>query len=106
MVGHKLLLFFFFFRPYVLTIQWLLDSFSKGALQPEEVYPHSSYKPAEIQDPAQQQVLVPSLRKASSTNANVRKSTNPTRTYQADEDLLSQYAENDSTFGKMYRILF
>lgn len=85
-------------RPYVLTIKWLLDSFSKGALQPEEVYSHSSYKPAEIQAPAQQVVLSTSLRKASSTNTNVRKSTNLTQTYQADEDLLSQYAENDSTF--------
>ncbi|KAM5156862.1 DNA topoisomerase 2-binding protein 1 [Mantella aurantiaca] len=83
-------------RPYVLTVKWLLDSFSKGALQPEETYSHSSYKPAEIQAPAQQPVLSTSLRKASSSS-NVQKSTNLTRNHQTDEDLLSQYAENDST---------
>ncbi|XP_018411454.1 PREDICTED: DNA topoisomerase 2-binding protein 1 [Nanorana parkeri] len=86
-------------RPYVLTIQWLLDSFSKGTLQPEETYSHSSYKLAEIQAPAQQ-VLGTSLRKASTTNNSVRKSSNltlMTTRHQADEDLLSQYAESDST---------
>ncbi|CAI9559811.1 unnamed protein product [Staurois parvus] len=85
-------------RPYVLTVKWLLDSFSKGALQPEDIYSHSCYKPAEIQATAQQPVLSTSFRKANSATTNVRKSANLTRMHQADEDLLSQYAENDSTF--------
>lgn len=72
---------------------------------PEETYSHSSYKPAEIQAPAQQPVLSTSLRKASGSN-NVRKPTNVTLSHQADEDLLSQYAENDSTLGNMYKIFF
>ncbi|XP_072268414.1 DNA topoisomerase 2-binding protein 1 [Pyxicephalus adspersus] len=84
-------------RPYVLTVKWLLDSFSKGTLQPEDTYYHSLYKPAEIQAPAQQPAFSTSLRKSSSTSINVRKSVNFTKSHQADEDLLSQYTENDST---------
>ncbi|KAG8572751.1 hypothetical protein GDO81_012155 [Engystomops pustulosus] len=81
-------------RPYVLTVKWLLDSFTKGVLQPEETYFHSSYKPAEIQAPAQP-VLNSSIRKTSSKVAP--KTDNQVRSHQADEDLLSQYTENDST---------
>ncbi|XP_075683232.1 DNA topoisomerase 2-binding protein 1 [Rhinoderma darwinii] len=81
-------------RPYVLTIKWLLDSFLKGVLQPEETYFHYSYKPAEIQAPAQP-VLNSSIRK---TSGKVPlKTDNQTRNHQTDEDLLSQYTENDST---------
>ncbi|KAM3928055.1 DNA topoisomerase 2-binding protein 1 [Leptodactylus fuscus] len=81
-------------RPYVLTVKWLLDSFSKGDLQLEEPYFHSSYKPAEIQAPVQP-VASSSFRTTSSKFP--LKSDDQTVNYQADEDLLSQYAENDST---------
>ncbi|XP_075068548.1 DNA topoisomerase 2-binding protein 1 [Mixophyes fleayi] len=80
-------------RPYVLIVKWLLDSFSKGVLQSEETYFHSSYKPAEIKEP----VLDHSVRKTSSTSKAPQTTANDTRNKQADEDLLSQYAENDST---------
>ncbi|XP_056376623.1 DNA topoisomerase 2-binding protein 1 isoform X2 [Hyla sarda] len=83
-------------RPYVLTVKWLLDSFSKGVLQPEDTYFHSSYKPAEIQAPAQP-VLISSLRKTSSKVPP--KTDSLAQSHQADEDLLSQYTENDSTLN-------
>ncbi|XP_069814444.1 DNA topoisomerase 2-binding protein 1 isoform X2 [Dendropsophus ebraccatus] len=79
-------------RPYVLTVQWLLDSFSKGVLQAEDTYFHSSYMPAEIQTPALP-VVSSSVRKTSS------KLPRPDNQAQADEDLLSQYTENDSTLN-------
>ncbi|CAN2389693.1 Topoisomerase (DNA) II binding protein 1 [Pristimantis euphronides] len=81
-------------RPYVLTVKWLLDSFSKGVLQPEETYFHSTYKPAEIQAPAEPDPNS-SMRKAS--NKIPLKVDNQARNHQVDEDLLSQYIENDST---------
>ncbi|KAM4028938.1 DNA topoisomerase 2-binding protein 1 isoform 3-T3 [Anomaloglossus baeobatrachus] len=79
-------------RPYVLTVKWLLDSFTKGALQPEDTYFHSAYKPADIQAPAQP-VLNSSIRKT------VGKGQIKTdlHNHEADEDLLSQYTERDST---------
>ncbi|KAM9307682.1 DNA topoisomerase 2-binding protein 1 [Gastrophryne carolinensis] len=84
-------------RPYVLTAKWLVDSFSKGVLQPEESYFHSSYKPAEIQPIVQPPVQNTLLRKNSNTSNFVRKPSNVTLNHHADEDLLSQYTENDST---------
>ncbi|XP_040290428.1 DNA topoisomerase 2-binding protein 1 isoform X1 [Bufo bufo] len=81
-------------RPYILSVKWLLDSFSKGTLQPEETYFHSSYKPAEIQAPAQP-VLSSSMQKTSSKVPV--KTDNLAQNHQADEDLLSQYTENDIT---------
>ncbi|XP_073534197.1 DNA topoisomerase 2-binding protein 1 [Phyllobates terribilis] len=81
-------------RPYVVTVKWLLDSFTKGSLQPEDTYFHSSYKPADFQAPAQP-VLVSSLRK---TSGKVPlKTDDRTHNREADEDLLSQYTEHDST---------
>ncbi|XP_063778445.1 DNA topoisomerase 2-binding protein 1 [Pseudophryne corroboree] len=80
-------------RPCVLTVKWLVDSFSKGVLQSEETYIHSSYKPAEIKAP----IPDASVRKASSTSKAPQTPTNDTRNQKADEDLLSQYTENDST---------
>ncbi|KAM4028937.1 DNA topoisomerase 2-binding protein 1 isoform 2-T2 [Anomaloglossus baeobatrachus] len=81
-------------RPYVLTVKWLLDSFTKGALQPEDTYFHSAYKPADIQAPAQP-VLNSSIRKT------VGKGQIKTdlHNHEADEDLLSQYTERDSTLN-------
>ncbi|XP_066441313.1 DNA topoisomerase 2-binding protein 1 isoform X3 [Eleutherodactylus coqui] len=81
-------------RPYVLTVKWLLDSFLKGVLQSEETYLHASYKPAEIQAPTES-VLNSSIRKTSGKIP--LKTDNQAQNHQADEDLLSQYAENDST---------
>lgn len=81
-------------RPYVLAVKWLLDSFSKGVLQPEETYFHASYKPAEIQAPAQP-VLNSSIRTTSGKAP--LKTDKRARSRQADEDLLSQYTDNDST---------
>ncbi|KAM8967060.1 DNA topoisomerase 2-binding protein 1 [Pelodytes ibericus] len=82
-------------RPYVLTVKWLLDSFSKGCMQPEDSYFHSSYQPAEFQAPLQPAFNV-SVQKTKSTLA-AQKSLNTTCNQRADEDLLSQYTENDPT---------
>lgn len=90
---------FFYFRPYVLAVKWLLDSFSKGVLQPEETYFHASYKPAEIQAPAQP-VLNSSIRTTSGKAP--LKTDKRARSRQADEDLLSQYTDNDSTLSKIF----
>ncbi|KAG8442840.1 hypothetical protein GDO86_011596 [Hymenochirus boettgeri] len=79
-------------RPYVLTVRWLLDSFSKGNLQSEELYFHSSYQPAEILTTVQ-----PATSLAIQKMDNTRGPLNNTSNQQADEDLLSQYTENDST---------
>ncbi|XP_063308235.1 DNA topoisomerase 2-binding protein 1 [Pelobates fuscus] len=83
-------------RPYVLTVKWLLQSFSKGCLQSEELYLHTSYQPAEMPAPAPRSINV-SVQKASSSDQSAQLSLNNTRNQKADEDLLSQYTENDST---------
>ncbi|XP_053322306.1 DNA topoisomerase 2-binding protein 1 isoform X2 [Spea bombifrons] len=82
-------------RPYVLTLKWLLDSFVKGNLQPEENYFHSTYQPAEIQAPVQS-VFNPSAQKTNQT-LTAQQSLNNSRKQRTDDDLLSQYTENDST---------
>uniref|UniRef100_A0A8C5PMP1 DNA topoisomerase II binding protein 1 n=1 Tax=Leptobrachium leishanense TaxID=445787 RepID=A0A8C5PMP1_9ANUR len=83
-------------RPYVLTVKWLLDSFSKGCLQSEETYCHPSYQPTEIPAPTTRS-LNQSIQKAKSTVLSAQQSSNNTRNERSDDDLLSQYTENDST---------
>ncbi|KAM4705108.1 DNA topoisomerase 2-binding protein 1 [Rhinophrynus dorsalis] len=82
-------------RPHVLTVKWLLDCFSKKNLQPEEAYFHPSYPPAEI-PAAVQPVFISPLQKKSSS-LSFREPKNHTLHQKADDDLLSQYIDNDST---------
>ncbi|KAM4688611.1 DNA topoisomerase 2-binding protein 1 [Discoglossus pictus] len=82
-------------RPNVLTVKWLLDSFSKGILQPEELYHHSSYQPAEMPGPVQPP-FSSTLQKMNSS-LSIRAPASRARQQQNDDDLLSQYTENDST---------
>nr|AAP03894.2 Xmus101 [Xenopus laevis] len=79
-------------RPYVLTVKWLLDSFAKGHLQPEEIYFHSSYQQTEMPSPFE-----PAINLTANKMSSTRDPLNHTRNHQADEDLLSQYTENNST---------
>uniref|UniRef100_A0A1A8C306 Topoisomerase (DNA) II binding protein 1 n=1 Tax=Nothobranchius kadleci TaxID=1051664 RepID=A0A1A8C306_NOTKA len=77
------------YRPHVVTVQWLLDSFSRGALLPEEGYLHPDCLP-----PAAAAASVPPPR--SSGGPLVPSPTTP-RLKTADEDLLSQYMDGDPT---------
>ncbi|XP_069015761.1 DNA topoisomerase 2-binding protein 1 isoform X2 [Embiotoca jacksoni] len=80
-------------RPHVVTVQWLLDSFSKGSLLPEEGYLHPDCLP-----PAPAALSVPALRNNSRPSAGrtVASSGTP-RQKRAEEELLSQYMDDDPT---------
>ncbi|XP_061522443.1 DNA topoisomerase 2-binding protein 1 isoform X1 [Phycodurus eques] len=77
-------------RPHVVTVQWLLDSFSKGRLLPEEDFLHLDCLP-----PAPAEVLsTPASR--SSVGPPAASPSTP-KLKQAEEDLLSQYMDDDMT---------
>ncbi|XP_053571725.1 DNA topoisomerase 2-binding protein 1 [Bombina bombina] len=82
-------------RPHVLTVKWLIDSFSKGHLQPEEMYSHTSYQPAELPAPVQP-AFNSSVVKMNSSQS-IREPSSRVLQQRTDEDLLSQYTENDYT---------
>ncbi|XP_066543880.1 DNA topoisomerase 2-binding protein 1 isoform X2 [Amia ocellicauda] len=83
-------------RPHVVTVKWLLDSFFGGSLVPIEKYFHPDClppAPPAVEHPAPQP-----------TNEKIRKSTgqraaaeSPGQRQRAEEDLLSQYIDEDQT---------
>ncbi|XP_005368507.1 DNA topoisomerase 2-binding protein 1 isoform X1 [Microtus ochrogaster] len=82
-------------RPHVVGAKWLLECFSKGYMLPEEPYVHSNYKPAGIavSDQSEDQTII--LEKNSTFS---KKDFAPNEKLQeADEELLAQYVNNDST---------
>ncbi|XP_047424064.1 DNA topoisomerase 2-binding protein 1 [Mugil cephalus] len=81
-------------RPHVVTVQWLIDSFSKGSLLPESGYLHPDCLP-----PAPVTVSVPAHHvPTSSPSAGPPVASPSTPTHKrADEDLLSQYMDDDPT---------
>lgn len=83
-------------RPHIVTVQWLLDSFSHGSLLPENGYFHPSFLP-----PAPAAVDIPALHKAapraSRPSVAPPPAPSPARQSRAEEDLLSQYMGNDQT---------
>ncbi|KTG28176.1 hypothetical protein cypCar_00019978 [Cyprinus carpio] len=83
-------------RPHIVTVQWLLDSFSRGSLLPEDDYFHPSFLP-----PAPAAVDMPAPHKAapraSRPSVAPPPAPSPSRQARAEEDLLSQYMENDQT---------
>uniref|UniRef100_A0A8B9L5N3 BRCT domain-containing protein n=1 Tax=Astyanax mexicanus TaxID=7994 RepID=A0A8B9L5N3_ASTMX len=84
-------------RPHVVTVQWLLDSFSRGSLLPVEGYFHPSFLP-----PAPAEVDMPALRPVaprSRPSIAPAPAPSPARHAKAEEDLLSQYMDNDQTVG-------
>ncbi|XP_053083876.1 DNA topoisomerase 2-binding protein 1 isoform X2 [Pangasianodon hypophthalmus] len=83
-------------RPHIITVQWLLDSFSRGSLLPVESYFHPSFLP-----PASAQVDIPAPRPAASRPSRPSFATppapSPNRHARAEEELLSQYVDNNQT---------
>lgn len=88
-----------FARPHIVTVQWLLDSFSRGSVLPVESYFHPSFLP-----PAPTHVDIPAPCPAASLP--FRKSfaappaPSPNRHARAEEELLSQYVDNNQTVGE------
>ncbi|CAG5868524.1 unnamed protein product, partial [Menidia menidia] len=85
-------------RPYVVTVQWLLDSFSKGTLLPEAEYFHSDCPP-----PASSAVSVPAHHTPKSRPSAGPAAASPSTPAlkRAEEDLLSQYMDDDVTVVSM-----
>ncbi|XP_056440120.1 DNA topoisomerase 2-binding protein 1 isoform X1 [Gadus chalcogrammus] len=84
-------------RPHVVTVQWLLDSYSRGTLLPEDDFLHQDCLP-----PA------PPSRAASTSRASTSAAPEPPATSpstpaqrRAEEDLLSQYMDDDPTVVEM-----
>lgn len=90
------------FRPHVVTVQWLLDSFNNGSLLSEAEYLHPYCLP-----PAPPAVTVPA-QSASTSRASagppVASPQTPLRN-RAEEDLLSQYMDDDQTVGRLLKNL-
>ncbi|XP_076014395.1 DNA topoisomerase 2-binding protein 1 isoform X2 [Genypterus blacodes] len=88
-------------RPHVVTVQWLLDSFSKGSLMAEANYLHPDCLP-----PAPAAVAMPAPRTSTSRSSITSAvppaaSPNTPRQTRAEEDLLSQYMDDDRTVVEM-----
>lgn len=86
-------------RPHVVTVQWLLDTFHGGRLLSEAGYLHPESLP-----PAPPAVSVPA-RSASTSRATAGPpaASPPTPTHaRAEEDLLSQYMDDDQTVVDRY----
>lgn len=85
------------FRPHVVTVQWLLDSFNKGSLPPEADYLHPDCLPL-----AAAAVTVPAHHTPTSRVSAGPPAASPStpRQTRAEEDLLSQYMDDDPTVGR------
>uniref|UniRef100_A0A452S5G9 DNA topoisomerase 2-binding protein 1 n=1 Tax=Ursus americanus TaxID=9643 RepID=A0A452S5G9_URSAM len=85
-------------RPHVVGAKWLLECFSKGYMLPEEPYIHANYQPVEIPVSDQPESKTALLKK--NTNISKKDLAPDEKHEQADEDLLSQYVNNNPTFLK------
>ncbi|XP_058499828.1 DNA topoisomerase 2-binding protein 1 isoform X1 [Solea solea] len=83
-------------RPHVVTVQWLLDSFTKGSLVPESGYFHSDCLP-----PVVAPASVPVRHTPISRPSLVPPAVSPNTPRKAEEDLLSQYMDDDPTVVDM-----
>ncbi|VFV45198.1 dna topoisomerase 2-binding protein [Lynx pardinus] len=82
-------------RPHVVGAKWLLECFSKGYILPEEPYIHANYQPVEIPVSDKPESQTAPLKK---NNSSSKKDSTPDGKHeQADEDLLSQYVNNNTT---------
>lgn len=89
---------YYFCRPHVVGAKWLLECFSKGYILPEEPYIHANYQPVEIPVSDKPESQTAPLKK---NNSSSKKDSTPDGKHeQADEDLLSQYVNNNTTAGK------
>ncbi|KAF6101462.1 DNA topoisomerase II binding protein 1 [Phyllostomus discolor] len=82
-------------RPHVVGAKWLLECFSKGYMLPEEPYIHASYKPVEIPISDQPESRTSLLKRNSSFSK--KECASAEKHEQADEDLLSQYVNDNPT---------
>ena len=80
-----------------MTVQWLLDSFNKGSQLPEAAYFHPDCLP-----PDAAAVPVPAHRTPTSRASAGPPVASPItpRHKRAEEDLLSQYMDDDPTIGE------
>lgn len=94
--------FMFPLRPHVVTVQWLLDSFTKGSLLPEAGYLHPDCLPL-----APDGASVTANRAPTSRPSAVPEVASPStpRHKRAEEDLLSQYMDDDPTVGKYLSLM-
>uniref|UniRef100_A0A665TAW0 BRCT domain-containing protein n=2 Tax=Echeneis naucrates TaxID=173247 RepID=A0A665TAW0_ECHNA len=85
-------------RPHVVTVQWLLDSFTKGSLLPESGYLHPDCMPPAV---ASVSVSTHHISNSRTSNGPPVASPNTPRQKRAEEDLLSQYMDDDPTIVDM-----
>uniref|UniRef100_A0A4W5MFE9 DNA topoisomerase II binding protein 1 n=1 Tax=Hucho hucho TaxID=62062 RepID=A0A4W5MFE9_9TELE len=90
-------------RPHVVTVQWLLDSFSRGSLLPERDYHHLACLP-----PAPAAMAMPAPRTSASHHSSTSSAAPPAtpkpatpRHRKAEEDMLSQYMDDDQRVVEM-----
>ncbi|XP_054479173.1 DNA topoisomerase 2-binding protein 1 [Anoplopoma fimbria] len=85
-------------RPHVVTVQWLLDSFNEASLLPEASYLHPDCLPL-----APAAVSVSARRTLTSRQSAGPPAASPStpRQTRAEEDLLSQYMDDDPTVVDM-----
>ncbi|KAL6462635.1 hypothetical protein MHYP_G00290570 [Metynnis hypsauchen] len=83
-------------RPHVVTVQWLLDSFSRGSLLPAEGYFHPSFPPP-APAPEDMPALRPVAPRSTRPSTALPSAPSPKLQAKAEEDLLSQYMDNDQT---------
>ncbi|XP_006883440.1 PREDICTED: DNA topoisomerase 2-binding protein 1 [Elephantulus edwardii] len=83
-------------RPHVMGAKWLLECFNKGYMLPEEPFIHANYRPVEMPVSDQPGNKAAVLKKNSGSFS--KQDFMPSDRHEgADEDLLSQYVNNDST---------
>ncbi|XP_054984317.1 DNA topoisomerase 2-binding protein 1 isoform X1 [Sorex araneus] len=88
-------------RPLVVGAKWLLECFSKGYLLPEEPFIHANYRPVEV--PVSEQSESKTLSKKNSSFSKKDFSPN-NKPEQADEELLSQYVNNNSSLDETVKV--
>ncbi|NXY47385.1 TOPB1 protein, partial [Ceuthmochares aereus] len=89
-------------RPHVVTAKWLLESFSKGYLQPVEQYIPLNYQLLEnpiLEQPGMKSILP-------KNNSLLKKEAVDVIKHQkaAEDDFLSQYVNNDSTLDEAEKL--
>uniref|UniRef100_A0AAY4C5W2 BRCT domain-containing protein n=1 Tax=Denticeps clupeoides TaxID=299321 RepID=A0AAY4C5W2_9TELE len=85
-------------RPHIVTVKWLLDSFTQGSLLPEEGYFHPACLPP-VPEPVKILAQCPSSTLTTFSTAVVT-THSPGHHSKAVDDLLSQYLDDDPTVGK------
>ncbi|KAM3860352.1 DNA topoisomerase 2-binding protein 1 [Diretmus argenteus] len=88
-------------RPHVVTVQWLLDSFSRGRLIAEAGYLHPDCLPPAAAAVAMPAPHTPTSRTSFTSAAPPVASPSTPRHQRAEEDLLSQYMDDDRTVVEM-----